>query len=112
MQHVRAQVLGKVSPHAPALPVPTQGRVVRPQPFIWHQAHDDHSEVALDLGLPGICRHLAGNLVGGEAVADGILPALTVIPEEGKCGLDLMDKLGHLQPVGGCGLDHSGNHGH
>lgn len=60
MQHVGAQVLGKGSPQAPALPAPTQGHVVQPQPLSWDQAHDDCPEVALDLELPRIFRHLAG----------------------------------------------------
>lgn len=37
--------------------------------------------------------HLAEASVGGEVVADGILPALVVVPEEGEHRLDLTDDL-------------------
>lgn len=47
------------------------------------------SAPAPTLALP----HLAEASVGGEVVADGILPAFVVVLEEGKRGLDLTDDL-------------------
>lgn len=46
------------------------------------------------LALP----HLAEAPVGGEVVADGVFPALVIVPEEGEHGLDLTDD---LKPSGG-----------
>lgn len=42
--------------------------------------------------------HLAEAAVGGEVVADGVLPALVIVPEEGEHGLYLTDD---LKPQGG-----------
>lgn len=58
------------------------GAAVRPQT---HRI----SAPAPTLALP----HLAEASVGGEVVADGILPALVVVLEEGEGGLDLTDDL-------------------
>lgn len=74
--HAWAWVLGRISPHVPALPAPAQR-------LGWDQAHRDHPDATLGLGLCRIFRHLAEASVGGEVVGDGVLPALLVLPEKG-----------------------------
>lgn len=85
VQHTRARVRGK-TPRTPPLPAPAQGRALQSQHLGWEQAHGDHPEAALGLGLRKIFRHLAEASVGGEVAVDGILLALPVIPEEGDVG--------------------------
>lgn len=74
VQRAEARVLGKL---------PAQRHALPPQHLGWEQAHGDHPDVALGLELHRIFRHLAEASVGGEVVADGTLPALLVLPEEG-----------------------------
>lgn len=74
--HAGAWVLGRIVPHAPPLPVQTQH-------LGWNQAHGDHLDATLGLGLCRMFWHLAEASVGGEVVGDGVLPALLVLPEKG-----------------------------
>lgn len=71
-----------------------------------------HPEVALYLGFHMVLGHLTEAGVGGKVVADGVLPALIVIPEEGeRCLAQGMIWASFSPRMEGYTLNYQGDHG-
>lgn len=82
-EHIGAQVLGKSCVCAPGLPSLVPGSVLKAGYLCWDQTHTHCPEVALGLELRTVLGHLKDTGVRGKVVVHGVLPALTVVPQEG-----------------------------